>query len=326
MWHLICINIHILCFWLWCCITVANPLWFTSTRVVIKEDFCQHNHLRGDSGVPRPLSRWRQVFLYLPLVMFEVTSLRCWFQAPCRKLLNSVLRGLELTIFQSDRDIYIPNCDTRGFYREKQVRCHSHETCNFTDCSLLRCDVKMCLCCTDLVSLCVFLRVWELHSTAAFLCGASRDLSETTGAENNWHFSLWASQLWAQRISTALWWHIIFSLLLSLTTFPTLPLNLRPPSLSKSPSLSFNLTQCRSSKGMQRGHCWCVDELGTPVPSRASEDGTLPCDGEWGMSLSYCSEPGGRGEGGGRGGGGGGAGTQGEGVALACARHCLDRR
>lgn len=42
-------------------------------------------------------------------------------QAPCRKLLNSVLRGLELTIFQSDRDIYIPNCDTRGFYRKKQV-------------------------------------------------------------------------------------------------------------------------------------------------------------------------------------------------------------
>ncbi|KAG7278471.1 hypothetical protein CRUP_038766 [Coryphaenoides rupestris] len=42
-------------------------------------------------------------------------------KAPCRKLLNSVLRGLELTIFQSDRDIYIPNCDTRGFYRKKQV-------------------------------------------------------------------------------------------------------------------------------------------------------------------------------------------------------------
>uniref|UniRef100_A0A8D3DQP9 Insulin-like growth factor binding protein 6b n=1 Tax=Scophthalmus maximus TaxID=52904 RepID=A0A8D3DQP9_SCOMX len=43
-------------------------------------------------------------------------------KAPCRKLLNSVLRGLELTIFQSDRDIYIPNCDTRGFYRKKQCR------------------------------------------------------------------------------------------------------------------------------------------------------------------------------------------------------------
>ncbi|XP_072552273.1 insulin-like growth factor-binding protein 6b [Salminus brasiliensis] len=78
-------------------------------------------------------------------------------KAPCRKLLNAVLRGLELTVFQSDRDIYIPNCDTRGFYRKKQ---------------------------------------------------------------------------------------------------------------------------CRSSKGMQRGHCWCVDELGVAVPARAGEDGALPCDGE----------------------------------------------
>uniref|UniRef100_A0AAR2JSG2 Thyroglobulin type-1 domain-containing protein n=1 Tax=Pygocentrus nattereri TaxID=42514 RepID=A0AAR2JSG2_PYGNA len=77
--------------------------------------------------------------------------------APCRKLLNAVLRSLELTVFQSDRDIYIPNCDTRGFYRKKQ---------------------------------------------------------------------------------------------------------------------------CRSSKGMQRGHCWCVDELGVTIPSRAGEDGALPCDGE----------------------------------------------
>lgn len=43
------------------------------------------------------------------------------FQAPCRKLLNSALRGLELTVIQSDRDIYIPNCNTHGFYRKKQV-------------------------------------------------------------------------------------------------------------------------------------------------------------------------------------------------------------
>ncbi|KAM9786053.1 insulin-like growth factor-binding protein 6b [Neosynchiropus ocellatus] len=76
-------------------------------------------------------------------------------KAPCRRLLHNVLRGLELTIFQSDRDIYIPNCDTHGFYRKKQ---------------------------------------------------------------------------------------------------------------------------CRSSKGMQRGHCWCVDELGIPVVSHASEDGAGPCD------------------------------------------------
>ncbi|KAG5837986.1 hypothetical protein ANANG_G00218980 [Anguilla anguilla] len=43
--------------------------------------------------------------------------------APCRKLLNTVLRHLEPTHFPANRDIYIPNCDTRGFYRKKQ--CHS---------------------------------------------------------------------------------------------------------------------------------------------------------------------------------------------------------
>ena len=56
------------------------------------------------------------------------------------------------------------------------------------------------------------------------------------------------------------------------------------------------MSQCHSSKGMQRGHCWCVDELGTPAPSGAKEDGTLPCDGEWQMDLPYCFKPGGRGE------------------------------
>ncbi|KAJ8258232.1 hypothetical protein GJAV_G00194620 [Gymnothorax javanicus] len=44
-------------------------------------------------------------------------------KAPCRKLLDSVLRHLERTHFPGNRDIYIPNCDTRGFYRKKQ--CHS---------------------------------------------------------------------------------------------------------------------------------------------------------------------------------------------------------
>ncbi|XP_035236527.1 insulin-like growth factor-binding protein 5 [Anguilla rostrata] len=44
-------------------------------------------------------------------------------KAPCRKLLNTVLRHLEPTHFPANRDIYIPNCDTRGFYRKKQ--CHS---------------------------------------------------------------------------------------------------------------------------------------------------------------------------------------------------------
>lgn len=53
--------------------------------------------------------------------------------------------------------------------------------------------------------------------------------------------------------------------------------------------------QCRSSKGMQRGNCWCVDELGNSVPPRVGEDSILPCDGEWGQRRHYNSDPGGRG-------------------------------
>lgn len=67
----------------------------------------------------------RQVCESLPLCfIFTISPSVLSFppQAPCRKLLNAVLRGLELTVFPSDRDIYIPNCDTRGYYRKKQVQ------------------------------------------------------------------------------------------------------------------------------------------------------------------------------------------------------------
>ncbi|KAG5274861.1 hypothetical protein AALO_G00140960 [Alosa alosa] len=37
--------------------------------------------------------------------------------------------------------------------------------------------------------------------------------------------------------------------------------------------------QCRSSRGMQRGQCWCVSETGAAMPSRTAEDGTVSCDG-----------------------------------------------
>ncbi|XP_028854618.1 insulin-like growth factor-binding protein 3 [Denticeps clupeoides] len=76
-------------------------------------------------------------------------------KGPCRKLLTVVLRRLELTVFQSDHNLYIPNCDKRGFYLKKQ---------------------------------------------------------------------------------------------------------------------------CRSSRGMQRGQCWCVNESGTMMTSRTAEDGTVSCD------------------------------------------------
>ncbi|KAL2090684.1 hypothetical protein ACEWY4_012947 [Coilia grayii] len=37
--------------------------------------------------------------------------------------------------------------------------------------------------------------------------------------------------------------------------------------------------QCKSSRGMQRGECWCVNEIGVRMPSRIAEDGTVSCDG-----------------------------------------------
>nr|XP_046190722.1 insulin-like growth factor-binding protein 6 [Oncorhynchus gorbuscha] len=77
-------------------------------------------------------------------------------KAPCRRLLNTVLKGLQPLVFQSDcADIYMPNCDKHGFFRKKQ---------------------------------------------------------------------------------------------------------------------------CRSSRGMHRGHCWCVDKSGIPTPSHTSSEGTLICD------------------------------------------------
>ncbi|XP_072522260.1 insulin-like growth factor-binding protein 6a [Salminus brasiliensis] len=75
-------------------------------------------------------------------------------KGPCRKLLNTVLQGIDLTAIQLDQDIYIPNCDRQGFFRRKQ---------------------------------------------------------------------------------------------------------------------------CRSSRGMQRGQCWCVDEKGSKTPSRHREDGSVAC-------------------------------------------------
>ncbi|XP_046881496.1 insulin-like growth factor-binding protein 3 [Hypomesus transpacificus] len=76
-------------------------------------------------------------------------------KAPCRRLLVSILKGLEPQVFLSDRGIYMPNCDRNGFFRKKQ---------------------------------------------------------------------------------------------------------------------------CQSSKGMQRGNCWCVDDHGLPMLSRTRQDGTLHCD------------------------------------------------
>ncbi|KAM4581664.1 insulin-like growth factor-binding protein 6 [Fundulus diaphanus] len=41
-------------------------------------------------------------------------------EAPCRKLLTKVIKGLDAHLFKSNHDIYMPNCDINGFYKKKQ--------------------------------------------------------------------------------------------------------------------------------------------------------------------------------------------------------------
>uniref|UniRef100_A0A672GPE1 Insulin-like growth factor binding protein 6a n=1 Tax=Salarias fasciatus TaxID=181472 RepID=A0A672GPE1_SALFA len=40
--------------------------------------------------------------------------------APCRKLLRALITGLDAHVFESHPEIYMPNCDKRGFFRKKQ--------------------------------------------------------------------------------------------------------------------------------------------------------------------------------------------------------------
>lgn len=44
------------------------------------------------------------------------------WQAPCRMHLAAVMLELKAPLYRSGEDIFIPNCDTKGFYRKKQVR------------------------------------------------------------------------------------------------------------------------------------------------------------------------------------------------------------
>ncbi|KAM7401963.1 hypothetical protein PAMP_017240 [Pampus punctatissimus] len=41
-------------------------------------------------------------------------------EAPCRKLLRTLIKGLDAHLFESHHDIYMPNCDKHGFFRKKQ--------------------------------------------------------------------------------------------------------------------------------------------------------------------------------------------------------------
>ncbi|XP_060128164.1 insulin-like growth factor-binding protein 6 [Zootoca vivipara] len=42
--------------------------------------------------------------------------------APCRRHLAAILQELKAPLYQNGQDIFIPNCDTKGFYRRKQCQ------------------------------------------------------------------------------------------------------------------------------------------------------------------------------------------------------------
>lgn len=65
------------------------------------------------------------------------------WQGPCRKLLTTLIKRLDEHLFDPQYDIYMPNCDRRGFFRKKQVRMQTswitktHRTKACTACILI---------------------------------------------------------------------------------------------------------------------------------------------------------------------------------------------
>lgn len=148
--------------------------------------FCKYHHC------PWASLTWNQTCNYLYLLK------SCLFlQAPCRKLLTSLIKGLDAHLFKSDRDIYMPNCDKRGFFRKKQV--------NF--------------------------------------------------------------QIRFKKLTEIILARIILHRLDALAA----------PYQGFSLSLFVLFVQCWSSRGKQRGKCWCVDENGMPVSSNTKKKGGLSC-------------------------------------------------
>lgn len=51
----------------------------------------------------------------------QICDLPLLWQGPCRRLLTTLIQGLDVHLFDSQHDIYMPNCDKRGFFRKKQA-------------------------------------------------------------------------------------------------------------------------------------------------------------------------------------------------------------
>uniref|UniRef100_A0A8C0GDB2 Insulin like growth factor binding protein 6 n=1 Tax=Chelonoidis abingdonii TaxID=106734 RepID=A0A8C0GDB2_CHEAB len=75
----------------------------------------------GASGPPAPWSPDRGKHPVSP-VPPEFSICPVSWQAPCRMHLAAVMLELKAPLYLSGEDIFIPNCDTKGFYRKKQCR------------------------------------------------------------------------------------------------------------------------------------------------------------------------------------------------------------
>lgn len=71
-------------------------------------------------------------------------------QAPCRKLLTTLISDLEAHLFDTQHDIYMPNCDKRGFFRKKQVSVQGKIT-------VVAADICVCVPARTVWFLCVLL-------------------------------------------------------------------------------------------------------------------------------------------------------------------------
>ncbi|XP_013864628.1 insulin-like growth factor-binding protein 3 [Austrofundulus limnaeus] len=50
----------------------------------------------------------------------DLTPTQSPSEAPCRKLLTTLTKGLSAQVFKSHHEIYVPNCDRSGYFKKKQ--------------------------------------------------------------------------------------------------------------------------------------------------------------------------------------------------------------
>ncbi|XP_044299061.1 insulin-like growth factor-binding protein 6 [Varanus komodoensis] len=87
------------------------------------EDDWKENHRLGQSTPePFPLQEVTVGKVQLHQLSLSSDAKQELDTAPCRMHLATILQELKAPLYLNGEDIFIPNCDTRGFYRRKQCR------------------------------------------------------------------------------------------------------------------------------------------------------------------------------------------------------------